>query len=79
MLRQIGDLIRQRSPAFEITKAAVLALSDGERILLMAWMTKYVANDGAVLRPSPSAPANLNRARERRTFTKRRHTSGPMS
>ena len=83
MLRHVGDLIHQRSPAFEITKAAVLALSDGERILLGAWMAKYIAVDGSVLRPSlsPTSPTNTPNTptRERRGFPKRRPTSGSSS
>jgi hypothetical protein len=58
VLRPIGDLIHQRTPAFELTKAAVLALSDGERVFLKAWIAKYIAANGAVLRPNQPSAAN---------------------
>ena len=79
MLRPIGDLIQERTPAFEISKAVILALTNADRVVLKAWMGKYIAADGSVLRPSPSAPANLNQTRERRGFPKRRPTPGPTS
>lgn len=52
--------LSQRSPAFEVAKAALIALGDQDRAYVRAWTLMYIRRDGSLFRPS-QAPAKTSR------------------